>query len=577
MEEESSMIVKELEIPAGGERNESSQPDKITFKQYLQVRCRISYQMRKLKSKGAILVLVWSFMVVNVFYYLLNNLLVSYYSDSVITSVVTIIAVTLLVAGWLADVRFGRYRVMRCSIWTMWVNSLLLTTVCVVFSLIEFNCSFSLMYTVLTISVVIIMACGFGGFQAIIIQFGVDQLNDASTTEITSFVAWYIWTLKGSNIVASFINIITCIESDSKYDLMGPLVITMCLTVVVSTNYLFSNQLIKEPVTQNPFKLVYKVVRYAIKTKRPRQRSAFTYWEDDPPSRMDFGKAKYGGPFTTEQVEDVKILIKTLGVLFIVSFLESLKFNFDLHTTSILLLLGEHGTDNGSNFYHCFGDDFLTNINTIIGLFLIPLNEFLIYPLFYRCISIKIRWKILLGILFELAGLIVLIILITYARSKYTEIESTTLSHNYTLQCLLNFDEKSSSLMNDNIIDYKWSILVEFLFAASDTMLTIGTIEFYCAQVPYSMKGLVAGCYYGCVGLYIMFNYGLSQAFMAKLHVWEINTTFNREFWYLLAKIIPVAMAAFIVALTIKYHKKRKREDVLPSEHIFAEQYYSAH
>ena len=134
--------------------------------------------------------------------------------------------------------------------------------------------------------------------------------------------------------------------------------------------------------------------------------------------------------------------------------------------------------------------------------------------------------------------------------------------------------EKSNSLMND-IIDYRWFILVEFLFVASGTMLGIGTIEFFCAQVPYSMKGLVAGCYYGCFGLYVMFNYGLSQAFMAKLHIWESNTTFNCEFWYLLTKIIPVAMAAFTIVLSIKYHKKRKREVVLPSEHIFAEQYYS--
>ena len=187
MEEENPTNMEELEIPAGGERNESSQPDKITFKEYLQVRCRITYRMRKLKTKGAILVLVWSFMVMNVFYYLLNILLVSCH-NSVITGVVTIIAVTLPIAGWLADVRFGRYRVMYCSIWTMWVSSLLLTIVYVVFSLIEFNHS-SLMYKGLTISVVIILAFGLGGFQAIVIQFGVDQLNDASTTEITSFVA----------------------------------------------------------------------------------------------------------------------------------------------------------------------------------------------------------------------------------------------------------------------------------------------------------------------------------------------------------------------------------------------------
>ena len=498
-----------------------------------------------------------------VFYYLLNSLLASYH-DSISTSVMTIIGVTLPIAGWLADVQFGRYGVMCCSIWIMWISSVLLTVVHVVFSFIE--CS--LMLKILTILLAVILAFGLGGFQAIVIQFGVDQLNDASTTEITSFVAWYTWTLISSNVVSSFINMLTCI--DSKYNLMGPLVIAMCLTVVVSTNYLFSNQLIKEPVTQNPFKLVYKVVRYAIKTKHPRQRSAFTYWEDAPPSRMDFGKVKYGGPFTTEQVEDVKILIKVLGLNLVATFLLSLKFNFDFYTTH--KLISEYHTVTVNIFYRCFGKDFLTNVYVLIGLLLVPLNEFLIYPLFYRCISIKIHWKVLLGTLLELAGFIVLIILITYARSKYTELESTSHPHNYTLHCL--FHEKSNSLMND-IIDYRWFILVEFLFVTSGTMLGIGTIEFFCAQVPYSMKGLVAGCYYGCLGLYVMFNYGLSQAFMAKLHVWESNTTFNCGFWYLLTKIIPVAMAAFIIALSIKYHKKRKREDVLPSEHIFAEQYYS--
>ena len=559
------MIVKELEIAAGGERNESFQPDRITSKEYLQAYCRISYRMRKLKTKGAVLVLMWSFMVMNVFNYLHDSLLVSYH-DSVITSVMTIAYVTLSIARWIADVRFGRYKVMHFSIWTMWISSLLLTIVYVVFSLVEFNHS-GLIRDTLTILVVVLLVFGIGGFQGIVIQFGVDQLSDASTTEIKSFVAWYTWTLVGCNIISSFINNITCI--DSKYNLMGPLVIAMCLTLVVSTNCLFSNQLIKEPVTQNPFKLVYKVVRYAIKTKHPRQRSAFTYWEDDPPSRMDFGKIKYGGPFTTEQIEDVKILIKTLGLVFVASFLASLKFNFNLHTTS--KLLDEHHMENSNIFYHCFGKNFLTNVNTIIGLLLVPLNGFLIYPLFYRCISIKIQWKVLLGTLLELAGLIVLVILITYARSKYTE--TTTHPHNYTLHCLL-FHEKSNSLMND-IIDYRWSVLVEFLFAASSTMLVIGTIEFFCAQVPYSMKGLVAGCYYGCLGLCVMFNYGLSQVFRAKLHIWESNTTFNCGFWYLLTKIIPVAMAAFTVALTIKYHQKRKREDVLPNEHIFAEQYYS--
>ena len=53
--------------------------------------------------------------------------------------------------------------------------------------------------------------------------------------------------------------------------------------------------------------------------KYPLQCSAFTFSEDDKPSRLDFAKAKYGGPFTTEQAEDKIIenrLITTLKLYF---------------------------------------------------------------------------------------------------------------------------------------------------------------------------------------------------------------------------------------------------------------------
>ena len=37
----------------------------------------------------------------------------------------------------------------------------------------------------------LIMAVGLGGFLVSIIQFGLDQLHDASATEIKSFIVWY--------------------------------------------------------------------------------------------------------------------------------------------------------------------------------------------------------------------------------------------------------------------------------------------------------------------------------------------------------------------------------------------------
>ena len=76
-----------------------------------------------------------------------------------------------------------------------------------------------------------------------------------------------------------------------------------------------------EPVMQNPYKLAYEVIKYTIKNKHPQCRSAFTYWEGELPSRIDFGKNKYGGPFTTEQVEDVKMFSHVLAlVVFVFSY-----------------------------------------------------------------------------------------------------------------------------------------------------------------------------------------------------------------------------------------------------------------
>ena len=57
------------------------------------------------------------------------------------------------------------------------------------------------------------------------------------------------------------------------------------------------------------------MLRFAWKHKYPLQRSAFTYCDDERPSRLDFTKERFGGPFTTEQVEDVKILLRIMLVL----------------------------------------------------------------------------------------------------------------------------------------------------------------------------------------------------------------------------------------------------------------------
>ena len=77
----------------------------------------------------------------------------------------------------------------------------------------------------------------------------------------------------------------------------------------------FKRHLVIEPAQHNnPIKLIWRVMRYALTHKQPVRRSAFTYGEL-PPSRLDHCKERYGGPFTTVQVEDVKSFLYILSIV----------------------------------------------------------------------------------------------------------------------------------------------------------------------------------------------------------------------------------------------------------------------
>ena len=69
----------------------------------------------------------------------------------------------------------------------------------------------------------------------------------------------------------------------------------------------------------NPYLLTWRVVKFAAQNNKPIRRSAFTYCESDYPSRLDFGKKRYGGPFTTEHVENIKTLLIILKVVLCLS------------------------------------------------------------------------------------------------------------------------------------------------------------------------------------------------------------------------------------------------------------------
>ena len=291
-------------------------PDKITS---FTPSCRTPrYQARRVKSKGAVLVIVWILLT------MLTRTSVNVgviskpfgrFNFEIVDGMVA--AVLYVFAGWLADVYFGRYKVMKVSIWVMWLGSVGGTLLLMIHLLSPHDV---LKY----VSLVIAKACvaiGSTGFIVNAVPFGTDQMLGASSEEISSFIHWFVWGMYSGIGISYIVNLLPCAGmGDDPTILVSMLFAVAVLSITLCLDFLCRNWLVIEPVSQNPLKSIYSVLKYAATHKHPARRSALTYWEDDIPSRIDLGKSKYGGPFTTEQVEDVKTFFRLLVVSVSVGF-----------------------------------------------------------------------------------------------------------------------------------------------------------------------------------------------------------------------------------------------------------------
>ncbi len=157
----------------------------------------------------------------------------------------------------------------------------------------------------------------FIGFNANIIQFGMDQLHDSPAEHQSLFIYWYVWIYYIVQLIMvqpwNMLNIESITSSTLSAILgVGPCIMVIVLMCIAHRN---KNWFLNIPARINPYKLVYKVTHFAKQHKVPVQRSAFTYCEDEIPTGLDLAKTKYGGPHTTEDVENVKAFYGILKIL----------------------------------------------------------------------------------------------------------------------------------------------------------------------------------------------------------------------------------------------------------------------
>uniref|UniRef100_A0A1X7T8T5 Uncharacterized protein n=1 Tax=Amphimedon queenslandica TaxID=400682 RepID=A0A1X7T8T5_AMPQE len=145
-------------------------------------------------------------------------------------------------------------------------------------------------------------------FAASVIQYNIDQLIGGSANELSTIIYWNIAALPVAWVLSDWLVLFNPVTREQAVIITSG----VALSLILVSHSLFKHKLENISLIKNPIKLIVRVLCYARKHKYPENRSALTYWEEEAPSRLDLGKDKYGGPFTEEEVEDVKTFFRML-------------------------------------------------------------------------------------------------------------------------------------------------------------------------------------------------------------------------------------------------------------------------
>jgi len=423
------------------------------------------------------------------------------YVTSIVLGYSAILQCFFPIAGYLADTRFGRYKTVLVSLWIL----LLVNAGIIAVVILQLFKEANPITKIVTGLVYFLFLVGLPGFQANIIQFGIDQVFYAANEEQKIFVHWYVWCYNLSGLLINLIFNIHIFKNNKVSHVLLSVLFSLITIVTLASFYFFycsrKQWFLTESRYYNPYVMVYKVTKYFLRFKfSTRNRSASPHFESS--TGLDLSNNQYKELFSVSQVEDVKAFYGIMKVLL------SLGPVFFIHTAErhVLFLFPKHirqsdFTSNESN-HTSYVEQFLqseTPYYTIM-LIILSIHIFLVRPYIQPIIQrniFKMLTRMGLGILFSTLALLTLFTIDTMIHER-----------NRDLSCI--FRRELNNTFNDTqhvshtlIIQLEYSLLLKHMLTAfSHAILYIAIYEFICSQSPQSMKGFLLGVLYAIRGVF---------------------------------------------------------------------------
>ena len=472
-------------------------------------------------SKKILLLLVWQVLFTFSWRLLLMYGLYSMKGRILISlEVISILLAPLI--GWFADVKFGRYEIIKLGILLSFFASLFTFILIITGSIAVF--SIALQFLIATI-VGFSVSC----FTVAMLPFMTDQIIGATSDELSTVARWYYWA---QNFGYALSDIVCWHFVDDNFESIGAgiaVIYAIPLAVIIVSDCLCQQWLDRTHKVTNPIKLIIQVLNYTRKHRYPERRSAFTYIDEEQPTRMDNGKEKFGGPFTEEEVEDVKTVLRLLPLV-----------------TCLSVCVGIFSLDS----YIIFNTDayVLRVLDSGLTSWLIPVLLILIYQLFpNQCRRPSMLQCICAGLFVFIVGYLLLA-----ASGVYSLIHSDI--ETYLFCGALNTTSPVYSYM-------KWYLKLGpyILCSIGSTICNVLLLEFIIAQTPNKMKGLF-------MGLELVF-YGISVSFILALKQQRFTLCYIVSF-------LTALVVLFLVFLILsKRYTLRERNREINIQAIVEEHY----
>ena len=489
------------------------------------------------------------------------------------------------VCGWISEVCFSNFKMIKWSFIILLASSVTIVTI-MIFSVTHpsYQIATYIYGHIIEVILLLITTAGLGMFESNAIQFGMDQMLEASSEQLSSFIHWYFWCAHIGPLILFYIAMGTSLyfkncrfQMDHVYKQFHTilnffvLIISSIQTVIfifaVVYIYLSKQTHQYNQKSRNPMKIIYEVLKYSWKHKIPELRSALTYWENDIPSRIDLGKDKYGGPFTYEEVEDVKSFFRLL--LLILSL-----FGFQLSGDGYSLtyyILNRAGCPSVIPYWLLINNpQHIPLVTVILG---VPVFQ-CIKKHFAQFIP-NMLTRLWIGLFISMVNETlqsIFIIMIKDQDFKCPEIYNEGFKERLSNKCfmtVLNITKNSSCEhfcfdppVNDTT--FYFLIFPLLLYGISYLLVFMTVLEFICAQSPNALKGLLIGIWYSTFSVKYMIDILETHLLFLESSPWSI---------YHGIKGFGIFLSILSFSIIYKSYRYRERNEIVNEQAIIEEQY----